>query len=181
MTWPPLDQPPERFSVGAWFRPSRWSTNDILIAVAALVLAGSVFAPWFKATIGVNGYNGQTLRGFLIEPKGTVTGIAVHRFLWVLVALALAQLAFLMAHYVPGRFAFAPPSFRRLLIGLSALSVPIVLVACVLRPDTWKRVGPFPPNFHLTVDWSYGAGLALAAAVAALVLAVLASQGETSP
>lgn len=180
MTWLPLDQPPERFSVGAWFRPSRWSTNDIVIALAALLLAGSVFAPWFKAAIRVNGYNGQTLYGFLIEPEGTVNGIAVHRFLWVLVALALAQFALLVAHYVPGRFAFAPPGFRRLMIGLPALSVPVVLVACLMKPDIWRRVGPFPPNFHLIVSWSYGAGLALAAAVVALVLAVLASQGEAS-
>ena len=51
-----------------------------------------------------------------------------------------------------------------------------MLVAGFLKPGTWRRVGPFPPNFHLIVSWAYGAGLALAAAVVALGLAVSASR-----
>jgi hypothetical protein len=180
MTWLPLDQPQERFSFAAWFRLSRWSTYDIMLALVALLLAGSVFAPWFQADVRVNGVNGETLNGILVSPKPTETGLAAHGFLWALVWLAVVQLALLAAHYVPGRFALSPPGFHRFLIAISALSLPITLVACSLKPDSWRHVGPFPPNFHLTVGWAYGAGLALGSGVVAVIMAYLESRADAS-
>jgi hypothetical protein len=180
MTWLPLDQPQERFSFAAWFRLSRWSTYDIMLALAALLLAGSVFTPWFQADVQVNGANGGSFNGTLISPKPTETGLAAHGFLWALVGLAFVQLALLAAHYIPGRFALSPPGFHKLLIAIPALSLPITLVACSLKPDTWRDVGPFPPNFHLTVGWAYGAGLAVVAGVVAVIMASLESRGDAS-
>jgi hypothetical protein len=181
MSWLPLDPPQERFSFAAWFRLSRWSTYDIMIALAALLLAGSVFAPWFQAGVRIDGANGQSLNGLLLSPKPTETGLAAHGFLWALVGLGVVQLALLAAHYVPGSFGFSPPGFHRLLIAISALSLPITLVACSLKPDTWGNVGRFPPNFHLTVGWTYGVGLALASGIVAVIMAVLESRSDASP
>jgi hypothetical protein len=59
-----------------WFSPQRWSVNDALMAVAAIVLGGSVLGPWFRATVK---FKTAPLVGSLIEPKGS--GIEAHRFL----------------------------------------------------------------------------------------------------
>jgi len=61
-----------------WFSPQRWSVNDALMAVAAIVLGGSVLGPWFRATVK---FKTAPLVGSLIEPKGSESGIEAHRFL----------------------------------------------------------------------------------------------------
>src|SRR5215813_7605814 len=99
--WPQRDRRARlRFLAATWFSPSRWSPSDMLIAVAALVLAVSVFVPWFKAVLRIRG---SDVTGFLINPPGNRTGIAAHEFLWLVFGLAMLQVVVLAACYVPGR------------------------------------------------------------------------------
>ena len=51
----------------------------MIIALAAVVLAVSLFVPWFKATVRIRG---SGVSGFLIDPPVTVSGMAVHGYLW---------------------------------------------------------------------------------------------------
>jgi hypothetical protein len=85
-----------------WFSPQRWSVNDALMAVAAIVLGGSVLCPWFRATVK---FKTAPLVGSLIEPKGSESGIEAHRFLLAVGALALVELAVLIAQNAPDRHA----------------------------------------------------------------------------
>jgi hypothetical protein len=118
-------------AVTAWFSPGRWSQNDMIIAVAALVLAVSLFVPWYKAIVRING---RAVSGFLIDPPGTASGMAVHGYLWVVFALALLQLAVLLARYAPTRRALPLPGYRQLLVVTSGLTSLAVLVAFVPVP-----------------------------------------------
>ena len=43
--------------------PARWPVNDKIIAVAALVLAVSVFVPWFRASVTIRGAAGSGYGG----------------------------------------------------------------------------------------------------------------------
>lgn len=66
--WPPRGRRARAASAAAaWFSPRRWSKNDMIIAVAAVVLVISLFVPWFKATVRIRG---SSVSGFLIEPRG---------------------------------------------------------------------------------------------------------------
>jgi hypothetical protein len=73
--WPPRGRRARvRAAVtSAWFSLRRWPANELLIAAAGLVLAVSVFVPWFKATVK---FKNSSAYGFLIDPPGNVSGIA---------------------------------------------------------------------------------------------------------
>ena len=86
-------------AAAAWFNPERWSRYDLIIAVSALVLAVSSLMPWYRATV-----RGRfaPVSGFLIQPRGTVSGLAAHAYLWAVFALALLEFVVLAARYAPG-------------------------------------------------------------------------------
>jgi hypothetical protein len=72
-SWAPRDRRARSFSdLGTWFAPERWSPYDAIVALLSLVVAFSVFAPWFKATVRIKG---TSVSGSLIEPRGTASGI----------------------------------------------------------------------------------------------------------
>src|SRR5260370_40845450 len=93
-------------AAAAWFNPERWSRYDLIIAVSALVLAVSSLMPWYRATV-----RGRfaPVRGFLVQPRGTVRGLAAHAYLLAAVALALLESPAPAARYAPGRHAITPP------------------------------------------------------------------------
>jgi len=158
-------------AVATWFSPQRWSASDLIVAISALVLAVSLFVPWFQATVRIKG---SLATGFLIDPKGTVSGIAVHGYLWVVFALALLQFVVLAARYVPGRRAVALPGYRQFLLAAASLSCVAVLVAAVLKPTTWTGGNQLGGGFYIAVSWTYGAIVALAAVVVSLAVLVSA-------
>jgi hypothetical protein len=141
------------------------------MAVSALVLAVSVFVPWFKATVRLQG---SSVSGFLIDPRGTVSGISVHGYLWAVVAVALLQFAVLAARYVPDRRGLALPGYRQVLVATSALCCVAVIVALVMKPATWAGGNQLGDGLYIVVAWDYGAFAALAAAVVSLAVAITA-------
>jgi hypothetical protein len=156
-----------------WFSPQRWSVNDALMAVAAIVLGGSVLGPWFRATVK---FKTAPLVGSLIEPKGSESGIEAHRFLLAVGALALVELAVLIAHNAPDRHAVPIAGYHRLLAFISALICVGVMVGFLWRPTTWpgisqRELGPF---FQLVIGWGFGSVAALGAAFVSLGIAVSA-------
>jgi hypothetical protein len=161
-----------------WFRPGRWSPTDMIIAVAALVLAISVFVPWFKATIMIRG---RSVNAYLIDPPGTVSGIAVHRFLWGVFGLALLQFVVLAVRYAPVRRALRVPGYRQFLVVLSGLSCVGVLVAFVMKPGPWYGSIDLGGGFTAVVGWSWGAVVAVGAALVSLGLAIAAIRDRPRP
>lgn len=137
----------------------------MIVAVAALVLSVSVFVPWFKATVRVRG---SAVSGFLIEPKGTLSGIAVHGYLWVAFALALLQFMVLAVRHVPARRTVTLPGSRQLVALAAGLSCVAVLTAVVMKPATWQGGNELGEGFYIVVGWTYGAVVALAAAIVSL-------------
>lgn len=155
-----------------WFSPERWSTYDLLVAVISLVVAISVFVPWFRADVRIRT---SAVRGFLIQPPGTLTGIASHQFLWAAFGLALVQFAVLALRYVPDRPGLTLPAYRQVLIALSALMAIIALAAFVMKPAPWFDLGnPIPPPFYLVITWAYGALAALGGAIISLAIVIAA-------
>jgi hypothetical protein len=145
------------------------------MAVAALVLIVAPFMSWFKATVRLGN---TSLRGFLIEPRGAVSGIAVHGFLWAVFALALLQFVVVAARYVPDGHAFTLPGYQRVLIAISGLICVVVLVAALMKPRTWPGGNVLGGGFYIVVDWSYGAGVALVAALVSLGVTIWAIRGQ---
>src|SRR5258708_12777457 len=103
----------------------------MIIAMAAVVLAVSLFVPWFKATVRIRG---SGVSGFLIDPPGTVSGMAVHGYLWAVFALALLQLVVLAARYAPHRAAATLPGYRQLLLVTSAPTGLALLLPVLTQP-----------------------------------------------
>jgi hypothetical protein len=165
-------------ALATWFSPARWSASDMLIAVASLVLAISVFVPWFKASIMIMG---KPVNGYLIDPPGTVSGIAVHRFLWAVFGMALLQFVVLAVRYAPVRRALRLPGCRQLLIVLSALSCVGVLVAFAMKPGPWWGSTDLGGGFTAAVGLSWGAVVAMGAALVSLGLAIAAIRDRPRP
>jgi hypothetical protein len=158
-------------AAATWFSPERWSQYDLVIAVSALVLVVSSFMPWYRATV-----RGRfaPVSGYLMQPRGTVSGLAVHAYLWVVFALAVLEFVVLAARYAPGRHAFALPGYRWMLTITSALIFIAVLAAFVARPSPWYGHIEMGGALYVVVGWTYGAVVALAAAVVSLGIAVSA-------
>jgi hypothetical protein len=173
--WPPRDRQPR--ALATWFSPSRWSANDFIIALAALVLAVSVFVPWFQATVKTRD---PEVSGVLIQPPGTATGIGVHGFLWAAFGLALLQFAVLAARYFPGR-PVRLPAHRQFLLVTSALSFIAIGVGVVIKPSAWFGTIDLGPGLSLVIGWTYGAVVALGAALISLGMAVAAVRDHSGP
>jgi hypothetical protein len=79
-----------------WFDLARWTAADGFVALAGVVLAAAVFLPWFRATVTITGTNGD-VSGFLIDPPGTLGGLAAHWYLLVPLTVALLEVAVIVA------------------------------------------------------------------------------------
>jgi len=158
-----------------WFNPERWSQNDLVIAAASIVLAVSVFTPWFKAAVHLRNY---AATGFLIHPTGTRNGVTVHGYLWVVFGLAILQFVVLAARYVPRGRGFTLPGYRQLLIALSALCTLGVVVAFATKPHAWYGNLNLPAFIHIVIGWSYGAAVAVGAAIISLGFAIAAVRDD---
>ena len=157
----------------------------MLLAVAGLVLAISIFVPWFRASISIMG---RPVNGYLMDPPGSVSGITVHRFLWAAFGLGLLQFVVLALRYAPTRRSFRLPGDRQLLIGLSGLSCVAVVVAFAMKPGSWfggtyvgGGVTDLGGGFTAVVSWSWGAIVGIGAALISLGLAIAAIKDRPRP
>ena len=162
-------------SVGTWFSPARWPTSDKIAALAGLVLAVSLFVPWFRAAVRIR--TAPSLNGFLINPQGSVSGIALHRYLWAVFALALLQIAVLAVRYAPSRTTATLPGYKQFLVLISGLTCVGVLVAAVMKPAMWNGL-QLGDGFYIVVSWSYGAVIALSAALVSFGIALAAIRDQ---
>jgi len=103
-----------------------------------------------------------------------VSGIAAHSWLWVVFALGLLQFVVLAARYVPARRAVRLPGYRQLLVVTSGLTCIAVLLAFAIRPGPWYGPLSLPPGFYIVIDPSYGAIVAVGAAIVSLGIAIAA-------
>jgi hypothetical protein len=150
----------------------------MLTAVAGLALAISIFVPWFKASLMIMG---KPFNGYLIDPPGSVSGIAVHRFLWAVFGLGLLQFAVLALRYAPTRRALRLPGDRQVLIVLAGLSCVGVLVAFAMKPGPWWGGTDLGGGLTAVVNWSWGAIVGVGAALISLGLAIAAIRDRPQP
>jgi hypothetical protein len=123
--------------------------GEVTEGLAALVVAVSVFVPWFGVSIGPIGVS--------------VTGAKDHPYLYVAVVLSLIELAVLAAGLREGGGSGRLPVRRELLVaGISVLTLAIVVFA-------------FASKGSALAGWRFGAWMALGAAgTGALVSAAVA-------
>jgi hypothetical protein len=159
----------------AWFSPARWTTADMFVALAGLVLAVAVFLPWFKATVRIGG---SDVTGTLIDPPGTLSGFAAHGYLVVPLAVALLETAVIMARHFPGSWAPRLPFHKYFLVIASGVVFLVVIAGALLRPAAWYGQLQMPPNFHISIGWTYGALVAAGAALISLAIAVAALRSD---
>ena len=159
----------------AWFSPARWTTADQFVALAGLVLAVAVFLPWFKATVRIRG---SDVTGVMMDPPGTLSGLAAHGYLVVPLAVALLETAVIMARHFPGRWAPRLPFHRYFLVIASGVVFLLVVAGVLLRPAAWYGQLQMPDNFYVTIDWTYGALVAVVTALISLGIVVAALQSE---
>jgi len=100
-----------------------WLTGcfDAITAAAAVAVIVAAHWPWYVATLtppddAVN------------APSGTATGISAHVTLWVVTALAAAQLAVLLARHLRGDRHRVPGGDKGLLVLAAVLACFLVVV-----------------------------------------------------
>lgn len=174
--WQAREGRPRGFSAATWFSPERWSPYDLIVAAIWVVVAASVFVPWFKADVRVRN---SEVRGFLIRPPGTLAGLTAHPFLWAVFGLALLQFAMLALRYGPDRPRLTRPVCRQALVVLAALTAVVALAAFVLKPGPWYAAGPVPPPFYLVITWDYGAIAALGGSLISLAISIAVIRDPT--
>jgi len=120
-----------------------WSLSDLAAGLGAVVLAIALFLPWFGVAIGPVGV--------------TVTGVEQHDYLYVVLALCIVELVYLVATARWAGVAERIPVHREALLAeINVLNLAIVVAAFF---DTGGG----------GAGWRYGAVVALVAAgVAAL-------------
>ncbi|MBO0803154.1 MAG: hypothetical protein J2P25_08785 [Nocardiopsaceae bacterium] len=131
----------------------RLTVADKVAGAASLVLLISLFLPWY--TVSVPG------------ASSTLSGTGIHRFLWLAVLLSVVMLTYLIVHATVG-WDSTPMnrlSHEPVLLSLCLVQLILVIVPFFDVPDTALN--------SVTVGFSYGAYIGLAAAVAALVMVLV--------
>jgi hypothetical protein len=151
---------------------------DFVVAVAAVLTIMASRWPWFQATL-----TPADMTGLVPAPSGAATGVYAHPSLWAAVGLAAAQIALVAARYYP-RGRLRGPGDGVLLVVVSSMVCLLVTADVLLVPSPWAQIMtpvgvPFPwegvrypvQDATLVMTWSYGATVAIAAAVASLAAA----------
>ncbi len=123
---------------------SRWSQADRITGIATLVLFISLFLPWFSLNTGFGNVSADAL--------------SAHGYLFIVLILALAIIAFLVLEAGFAELPFSLPLAReQLLLAATGLNLLLVLIAFIFMPG----------GFGGGVGWSFGAFVGLIAAVVA--------------
>jgi len=154
---------------------------DALIALAAVLIITAAHWPWAQATL-------SSTDPYWTEMalSGEATGLRAHPSLWAVTAIAVLQLALLLARYYPGGRLRVPGDGVVLALG-SGLVCLIVAGAMIAMPGPWANIfvisdsAAFPwwgrpvllDGATLGLTWSYGAPVAAAAAVTSLISAIV--------
>jgi hypothetical protein len=170
---PPPPPPP-----GAATTASRgWSDTDLAIGAGLVVLLIALFLPWFSSTV--------RLAGRAVQLSGSADGPSAHGFMWGVFVLAIAGLAVLVARDAIYRAPGNLPTPEQMLVGATGLALLLTILGLVIRPatglDTVTSTKVFGltliPHISISISWSYGGFVALAAAL----VAFLAAFGTAGP
>lgn len=163
----------------------KWLTGffDMIIAAAAVAVIVAPHWPWYVAT--------QTPQGNdPVAPEGTATGLSGHVTLWAVTGLVSVQLVLLLARHVRGG-RLRVPGDRVWLVCIAIVVCFLVVVDADFLPASWyfylniagesapyiwPRSHVFIADATITLTWSYGAVVAVAAAFT-LLIASIASPG----
>jgi hypothetical protein len=127
----------------AKFDFGRLSQQDRVVGIASFVLLISLYLDWF----GVDGYSGS--------------GMSAHGYLWIVFILCLAIVGYFVLVALFDKLPFdLPIAAATLLFGATAINFLLTLIAFVFKPSG----GGF-----VTVGYRFGAFIALAASIVALV------------
>jgi hypothetical protein len=126
------------------FDLNRATTVDKVVAVATFITMISIWMPWFS----------WSYVGF----SGSVSGTAVHGWLWLEFILALALIAYLVARVAWDTMPISiPVAHAPLLIVGTAVQLLLILIAFIA----------FPSAGGASISWGFGAFLGLLAALVA--------------
>jgi len=126
------------------------SFSELVEGLVALVVAVSVFLPWFGVPIGPIGVS--------------VTGVKDHPYLSVALVLCLIELAVLAAGMRVGRLGRLPARREILLAEINVLTLAVVVSAFVAKGSA-------------LAGWRFGAWMALGAAGAGALFSLAAARG----
>lgn len=156
--------------------------RDTLVAVAAVLTIVASRWPWFEATL-----TPPDPEGLVMAPRGAATGLYAHPSLWAAVGLAAVQIVLLAARYYPGGRLRVPGDGGLLVLG-SGLVCLLVTADILIIPRPWFNIlssggwWVFPPLWQgtpypvegntLFMTWSYGATVAMTAAIVSLAAAI---------
>ncbi len=129
---------------GYSFNSARLTQADKITGVASVILLISLFLPWFSVS----------------GPAGTISwsGITAHGYLWLVFLLCLGIVAFLVFGAGFTELPVKLPAAREpLLLTASGFNLLLVVLAFFVSPG----------YLALGVGWSFGAFVALIAAIAA--------------
>jgi hypothetical protein len=156
-----------------------WSSSDLVIGGSLVVLLIAIFLPWFSSTV--------RLVGGTASVSGSADGPHAHGYLWAVLVLAIAGLIVLIArdaiYSSPGNL----PSPEQIMVGATGLTLLLTILGLVLRPSSGLTIArpsaqisailPILPHLSISVGWSYGGFIAVAAALVAFIAAF----GEAGP
>jgi len=145
------------------FDAGRWTVSDRIVGVASLVVLISLFLPWFSVTVSVFDAN---LAG-VSAGSASESGTSAHGWLWFAFIISLVIMAYLILRAGYTVLPFQLPFEHELgLLVAAGLNLLLIFIAFVLKPGTGIA--------GIGVNWSFGAILALVAAIAAVGSVVLA-------
>lgn len=154
--------------------PGKWTSSETFLGLLSVVLLVSLFLPWFNVTAKIGT---KTL-------TGSISGTGAHGYLWVVFVLVLMVLLGLVAPELVTRAPARLPSHRQLIVGATALSFLLVLLAFLAKPPGTSSPSGFAGlqlQISATTDWTYGAWIALIAAILAFLTALTTTGALAQP
>jgi hypothetical protein len=138
------------------FNAARWSPADRITGIATLVLLVALFLPWFSASITYISLS--------------ESGVSAHGYLYIALFVSLFLLVYLLARAGWDRLPIATQvAHAPVMLVASALNAVLVVIGFLLKPG------------GSAVSWSFGAWLALIAAIVAVApIAIPAIQARRS-
>jgi hypothetical protein len=149
----PEPTPPGRSGAG-------WTGSDLLIGTSLIVLMVALFMPWFSGT-------GQLAANTGSRVLSSADGPSAHGYVWFVFALTIIALIVLVARDAISRVPGNVPSPQQILLVATGLALLLTILAAVIKPS---------PSFDIagqtvSIGWSYGGFVAIAAAAVAFVAA----------
>jgi uncharacterized membrane protein len=169
--YPQVPPPPPPLAVT---RPATrgWNSTDLAIGTSLVVLLIALFLPWFSSTVRIGGLTAQL--------SGDADGPSAHGFIWGVFVLAIAGLVVLVARDAIYRAPGNLPTAQQMLVGATGLALFLTILGVVIKPATGlgavtstKVFGlTLSPHLSISIGWSYGGFIALAAALVAFIAAL---------